>query len=101
MVYDLSVVAERYGRHGINSLVYLDCACAVQNMLLSAVFHGLASCFISGFREHEMGEALGLPPDHEAVALVPLGHAAQPGVKRPAPDPDALIHYERWGQQNR
>lgn len=95
---DLSVAAGRYGRHGIDSLVYLDCACAVQNMLLAACSLGLSSCFVSGFREHQMGEALGLPPELEAVALLPLGYAKVPGVKRPGAPVEDVTFFERYGE---
>lgn len=95
---DLSIALGRYGRHGIDSLVYLDCGCAVQNMLLAACALGLSSCFISGFREHQMGEALGLPPELEAVALLPLGYARVPGVKRPCAPAEDVTFFERFGE---
>lgn len=97
IVADLETTAGRYGRLGIDRLVYLDCACAAENMLLYAVDLGLASCFISGFREHEMAEALNLPPMIEAIALIPLGYAAVPGVKRPSVPQEEVVHYEFWG----
>lgn len=95
---DLEAVNARYGRHGIDQLIYLDCACAVQNMLLCAVHLGLASCFISGFREHQLAETLGLPPSMQAVALVPLGYAAQQGVQRPCAAAQDITRAERWLQ---
>ena len=94
---DLQTAAGRYGRLGLDRLVYLDCASAVENMLLCAVDLGLASCFISGFREHEMAEALGLPAFMEAVALVPLGYAAVEGVMRPSAPAEEVTYYESWG----
>ena len=97
VVADLETAARRYGRVGIDRLVYLDCASAVENMLLRAVDLGLASCFISGFRQHEMAEALGLPPMIEAIALLPLGYATAPGVKRPSASEKEVTYYETWG----
>lgn len=96
---DLEIAARRYGRLGIDRLVYLDCASAVENMLLCAVDLGLASCFISGFREHEMAETLCLPPTVEAVALLPLGYAAVPGAKRPSVSESEVTYYESWGRK--
>jgi nitroreductase len=96
VVADLAVAASRYGRMGIDRLVYLDCACAVQNMLLCAVDMGLASCFICGFREHEMAQALCLPDTAEAVALVPLGYPAAEGVRRPCVPAEEVTYFETW-----
>lgn len=96
---DLEVAAGRYGRHGIDRLVYLDCASAVQNMLLCAVHLGLSSCFISGFRDHEMAEALNLPPMLQAIALLPLGYAENPGMPRQSVHVEEVTYYERWGQK--
>jgi nitroreductase len=89
-------VMKRYGRKGLNELVYLDCASAVENMLLGAVHLGLSSCFISGFREHEMAEALGLPEYMQPIALLPVGYAAGPGVLRPTVPPEEVTYYETY-----
>ena len=97
VVADLAIAAKRYGRLGIDRLIYLDCASAVENMLLCAVDMGLASCFISGFREHEMSEALNLPSTVEAIALLPLGYTAAPGAKRPSESASEVTFYETWG----
>ncbi len=99
VVADHQPVMKRYGRKGLDELVYLDCASAVENMLLGAVHLGLASCFISGFREHEMAEALGLPETMQAVALLPIGYAAGPGVLRPTVPPEEVTYYETYGQR--
>ena len=96
---DLETAAGRYGRVGIDRLVYLDCASAVENMLLCAVDLGLASCFISGFREHEMAQALGLPPTVEVIALLPIGYPAASGAKRPALTEEEATYYEAWGRK--
>ena len=99
VVADHPSVMKRYGRKGLDELVYLDCASAVENMLLGAVHLGLASCFISGFREHEMGEALGLPETMQAIALLPVGYAAGPGVQRPTVPPEEVTYYEAYGRR--
>jgi nitroreductase len=89
-------VMKRYGRKGLDELLYLDCASAVENMLLGAVHLGLSSCFISGFREHEMAEALGLPEYMQPIALLPVGYAAGPGVLRPTVPPEEVTYYETY-----
>lgn len=96
VVADHKPVMKRYGRKGLDELVYLDCASVVENMLLGAVHLGLASCFISGFREHEMAEALNLPEHVQPVALLPVGYAAVPGVLRPTVTPEEVTYYETY-----
>ncbi len=88
---------KRYGRKGLDELVYLDCSAAVENMLLGAVHLGLASCYISGFREHEMSDALGLPETMQAIALLPVGYAAADGVARPSVPPESVTFREIYG----
>ena len=95
---DLSSVMRRYGRMGLNELVYLDCSAAVENMLLGAVNLGLSSCYISGFREHEMSEALGLPETMQAIALLPVGYAAADGLARPSVSPESVTFREVYGR---
>lgn len=96
---DLNCAMRRYGRKGLNELVYLDCSAAVENMLLGAVYLGLSSCYISGFREHEMSEALGLSETMQAIALLPVGYPAVQGQARPSEPPEAVTYQEVYGRQ--
>jgi len=47
---------------------------AAQNMLLQAVALGLGAVPIGGFSAERIKTALGLPPDHEPVYIIPVGH---------------------------
>lgn len=99
VIADRAKVRERYGAAALDALPYLDCSAAVENMLLGAVNLGLASCYISGFRERELAAALQLPEDFEAVALLPVGYAAQEGVERPHVTEAEVTFFERYGER--
>lgn len=66
----------------------IDCAAAVQNMMLAAESMGVASCWMGlvGFlfgKEEEM-ERLGVPEGYEPLYAAVFGHAGD-GAVRPAP----------------
>lgn len=88
--------AARYGEKALKSLIYLDCSACIENILLGAVNLGLASCYVSGFREAELREVLGLPDTHEAIAVLPVGFGAVEGQARPKPPLADLVHYEHF-----
>lgn len=96
---DLGVVMERYGRHALDNLVYLDCSAAIENMLLGCVHLGLGATYISGFRPKEMAQALGLPPMVEPVALMPVGYPRVDGIRREDAPLEDITFYERYGNK--
>jgi len=89
--------AARYHDKALKTLVYLDSSACIENMLLGAVNLGLASCYISGFREPELRAVLGLPDSHEVVAFLPIGYGATEGQMRPRTPLKDLIHHETFG----
>lgn len=96
---DLSVVMQRYGRHALDNLVYLDCSAAIENMLLGCVHLGLGSTYISGFRPKEMADALGLPDTVEPVALLPIGYPKVNGVRREDAPLSEITFYEKYSKK--
>jgi len=94
---NLAKVRARYGDAELSSLPYLDCSAAVQNMLLGAVNLGLASCYISGFREREMAAVLSVPEDCRVIAMLPVGYPGQAGVERPHVTQEEVTHLEVFG----
>ncbi len=69
--------------------------CALENLMVAAHAEGLGSFWISAplFCQDAVRDALNLPPDYEAQALIALGYPApdlQPHT-RPEPDLDALV----------
>ena len=90
-------IRARYGGTSIwQSLAYLDCSACIENILLGAVELGLGSCYISGFHEKPMREALRLPEHVRPIALLPIGVPAMEGHARPRPDLETLIHQETY-----
>lgn len=57
---------------------------------------GLGSCYVSGFHEKPMREALGLPEHVRPIALLPIGYPQMEGHARPRPALETLIHQETY-----
>ncbi len=78
--------AARYGDRGEQLYAIQDTAAAVENILLSAVDRGLASCWIGAFDENAVREALDIPSTLTPVAILPVGYSAE-SSSRPARRP--------------
>lgn len=64
--------------------------CALENIMVTAHAEGLASYWISAplFCPEAVREALDLPPDYQAQALIALGYPAAGASPRPRPELD-------------
>jgi nitroreductase len=71
----------RYGDRGEFLYSIQDTAAAVQNILLTAVDLGLASCWIGAFDETAVGATLGIPKPITPVAVLPVGYSAESAGK--------------------
>jgi len=89
-------VLKRYGKTSLDSLVYLDSSACIENMLLGAVYLGIASCYVSGFRKQEISQVLGLPEFYEPIGLLPIGYSAEACLSRPKIDIKEITHFERF-----
>jgi nitroreductase len=73
---------------------------AAQNIMLAARALGIGSCIttIHKYRDAQVKELLGIPPDVETAALIPLGYPlgkfGRP-PRRPVPE---VAYADRWGQ---
>lgn len=80
----------------------VDCAAAVQNMLLEATARGLGSLWLGVYPRQEridyLSQNLQLPKHIVPFALVCFGYAADHPSKRGFYDP-ALVSFERWNKQ--
>jgi SagB-type dehydrogenase family enzyme len=65
---------QKYGAVRSPRYVHLEAGHAAQNLLLEAVALGLGAVPIGAFHDDQVQEALGLPPDHEPLYLIPAGH---------------------------
>lgn len=64
---------DKYGEHGKKAAIQ-DVSAAVENMILKVVDLGLASCWISGFRERELREVFKVPQHMDILAFLPVGY---------------------------
>jgi SagB-type dehydrogenase family enzyme len=60
---------DRAGRY-----VQMEAGHAAQNLLLQAVALDLGAVSIGAFYDERVADALGLPPDHRPLYLIPVGH---------------------------
>lgn len=58
----------------------IDVAIAIEHICLAAADNSLATCWVCSFDVPATVEALGLPPEVEPVALIPLGYATEDDV---------------------
>jgi nitroreductase len=82
--------AARYGDRGEYLYAIQDSSAAVENILLTAVDRGLASCWIGAFDEAAVRDALGIAAPITPVALLPVGYSAE-SAGRPARRPLAEV----------
>lgn len=87
---DLRPCYARFGDRGERLYGIQDTAAAVENILLTAVDRGLASCWIGAFDADAVREATGISASIEPVAILPVGHSAE-SATRPARRPLAEV----------
>lgn len=85
-----------YGDRGRALYCLQDVAAAVENMMLFLHSKGLGSVWVGAFDEERAAEALALPKHARPVAIVPIGHPAEEGVRRRRLPMGQLVHRERW-----
>jgi len=74
---DLEEIGARYGERGKNIYSYQNTATAIENLLLKAADLGLFACWVGAFSEKEISRILGLLPNLQPVAVLPLGYCAE------------------------
>lgn len=67
--------AAKYGARAPR-YVHIEVGAAAQNLLLQGTALGLGGVFVGAFRDDAVRQTLGLPGDHEPLALLPIGHPA-------------------------
>ena len=94
---DPSRCRPRYGTRA-ERYALVDTAFASLLLLLAVVEEGLGACFVGAFHDHEVREALGVPPDVQPLAIIPVGRPAEsPRRLRRRPVRD-VVHRERWSR---
>lgn len=70
-------IRAEYGDRGVNTYVLLDCAAAIQNMLLTAHSLKLGTCWVGAFYEDRVAKTLEIPDRFRPIAMVPCGYPAE------------------------
>ena len=73
---------------------------AIQSMVLTAWDEGIGSNWVGFMGPDEVKPMLGIPEDHDLLAVVPFGYPAQPtgkGQKQRKPESD-VVFGERFGE---
>jgi len=78
------------GDHGV-----IDCAAAIENMLLAATAMGLGTVWVGGFDSESMAEILDIPEGIIPVGLVYVGYPAESHEPRTRYTEDA-VHWNRY-----
>lgn len=73
---DSRAIEARFGKSDrTDKFVIQDTALAMENMLLAAADIGLGGCIIGAYDNDKCREALGVPPEYNPVALLPIGES--------------------------
>ncbi|MCC7492082.1 MAG: nitroreductase family protein [Fimbriimonadaceae bacterium] len=76
----------------------IDCAIALQNLVLAATSLGYGACWIGAFDEAAVKDVLGIPAEGRVVALAPVGVPAETPPARDRKPAAATISGDRWGE---
>ena len=74
----------------------IDCSIALSFMMLAATAEGLGTCWIGGFEQPPLKEALGIPEEYDVVALTPLGYPAEEGRPRDRKPLAEMVSENGW-----
>lgn len=88
--------SSQYGERGMNYYCHLDAANATQNMLLAAHALGYGGCWMGGFIEGRVKEALDIPENIRVVSLVPVGRPEGDPWNPPKRSLEEMLHKNRW-----
>jgi len=78
----------------------LDLAAAVESMMLAATDLGLASSWITGYREAAVRELLEVPADVPIVAILALGYPDGVDALPERRSREEIITWERWRRED-
>ena len=78
----------------------VDIGISFEHLLLAAKDRGLGTCWIGGFNEKIVKEAIGVPDNIRVVAFTPLGYPAEEKSEIIDRKPtEETIFYEKYGQK--
>lgn len=75
--------APRYGRRGEELYALQDATIACAFAHLAATALGLGSVWVGAFQDEAVARAIGAPPHHRPIAILPVGYPAEEPPARP------------------
>jgi nitroreductase len=85
-----------------DKLFLIDVAIAVDHLTLAARNEGLGTCWIGAFKDQPIKALLGIPADHDVVALIPIGFPASDGLFNTNTDRlpvEQVVFHEKFGSR--
>ena len=76
----------------------VDCAIAMEHMVLAAEELGLATCWVGLFEEAPVRRAFDIPEEVKIVGVLPLGVAGKVCKPRPRKAMEEIAFLHRWGE---
>jgi nitroreductase len=70
-------IEREYEERGVELYSVMDVAAALQNLMLVAHAHGLATCWLGALNEDAVRKLLRLPPHLRPVSIVPVGYPSE------------------------
>ena len=99
VVSDTSRSAQRYGERGVRFYSIIDGAFVAMIILLAVVDEGLGACFVAAFRDREVQQVLGLPPDVRPIGIIPVGYCAEGPRMLARRSKARIVHHDRYGSE--
>lgn len=84
------------GVSGGKEYYLVDCAIAMEHIMLAAASEGLATCWVGAFAEYPVRNVLKLPQEIKIVGLTPLGYADEEPEPMPRRPLSETVHRESW-----
>ncbi|HOC03714.1 MAG TPA: nitroreductase family protein [Candidatus Ratteibacteria bacterium] len=90
------IMSEAWVRKDGKNHVDVDCAIAMDHIILAATNLGFGTCWICAFDPQEAKRILGIPMGVEPVAFTPLGYPSDTPVEKKRKSIDMIVCYEKW-----
>ncbi len=85
---------DAWGRMGGYWASYpVDCAIALEHIILAATAEGLGTCWIGAYDEKEVARILNLPPGEKPIAFTPLGYPNEMPAERGRKPLSEILRY--------
>jgi nitroreductase len=99
VVSDTRRSAQRYGARGVRFYSIIDGAFVAMIILLAAVDEGLGACFVAAFRDQEVQQVLGLPPEVRPIGIIPVGYCCEGSRNLARRAKARIVHQDRYGSK--